>query len=304
MADLIAFGDWGTSRLRLGLYDGDTQLESVEGPGIGALSASPAETLLGAVASWRARRGLSRVVLAGMAGSRTGVVEAPYAECPAGVDDWVRQAATVTLDGLLVEVAPGVAGIAPSGAPDVMRGEETQVFGAMALYPELAQGEQVFVLPGTHGKWCQARDGHIVRFQTFLTGELFALLSTRSSLLLGADAAESAEHEAAGFAHGLERARAGHLLSALFEARSAQLRQGRTRAWARGFLSGLTIGTEVAEGAAAFKAERVILVGASGLSDRYGVALGAQRVESTALGGEVCVLAGLRRLASTKAGCH
>jgi 2-dehydro-3-deoxygalactonokinase len=185
-----------------------------------------------------------------------------------------------------------------------MRGEETQVFGAMALYPELAEGEQVFVLPGTHGKWCQARDGHIVRFQTFLTGELFALLSTRSSLLLGADAAENAEHEAAGFAHGLERARVGHLLSALFEARSAQLREGRSGAWARGFLSGLTIGTEVTEGAAAFEAKRVILVGASGLSDRYSVALGAQRVESTALGGEVCVLAGLRRLASTQAGCH
>jgi 2-dehydro-3-deoxygalactonokinase len=299
MADLIAFGDWGTSRLRLGLYDGDTQIEAVEGPGIGALNVSPAETLLGAVASWRERRGLSRVLLAGMAGSRTGVVEAPYAECPAGVDDWARQAATVMLDGLSVEVAPGVAGTAPSGAPDVMRGEETQVFGALALHPDLAKGDHVFVLPGTHGKWCQVRDGRIVGFQTFLTGELFALLSTRSSLLLGADATENAEHEAAGFAHGLERARAGHLLSALFEARSAQLREGCTGAWARGFLSGLTIGTEVAEGAAAFKADRVILVGASALNDRYATALGGQSVENIALGGEVCVLAGLKRFALT-----
>jgi 2-dehydro-3-deoxygalactonokinase len=298
--DLIAFGDWGTSRLRLGLYDGDTLLESVEGPGIGALSVSPAETLLGAVASWRERHGLSRVVLAGMAGSRTGVVEAPYAECPAGVDDWARQAATVTLDGLSVEVAPGVAGTAPSGAPDVMRGEETQVFGAMALNPGLAEGDHVFVLPGTHGKWCQVRDGRIARFQTFLTGELFALLSTRSSLLLGADTADNAEHEAAGFVHGLERARAGHLLSALFEARSAQLREGRTGAWARGFLSGLTIGTEVIEGAAAFKAERVILVGASALNDRYAIALADRSVEKTALSGEVCVLAGLKRFALTQ----
>lgn len=297
---MIAFGDWGTSRLRLGLYDSDTLLESVEGPGIGALTVSPAETLLGAVASWRERYGLSRVVLAGMAGSRTGVAEAPYAECPAGVGDWAGKAATVTLDGLSVEVAPGVAGTAPSGAPDVMRGEETQVFGALALHPDLAEGEHVFVLPGTHGKWCQVRDGRIVGFQTFLTGELFALLSTRSSLLLGADTAENAEHEAAGFAHGLERARGGHLLSALFEARSAQLREGRTGAWARGFLSGLTIGTEAAEGAAAFKAQRVILVGASALTERYAAVLGAQSVEVIALGGEVCVLAGLKRFALTQ----
>jgi 2-dehydro-3-deoxygalactonokinase len=179
-----------------------------------------------------------------------------------------------------------------------MRGEETQIFGALALRPELAEGEHVFALPGTHGKWCQVRDGRIVRFQTFLTGEAFALLSTRSSLLLGADTSESIEDDSAGFAHGLWRAASGRLLGSLFEARAAQLREGRSGAWARGFLSGLTIGTEVSEGVAAFDAKRVILIGASALAERYARALEAEAVGAALLGGELCVLTGLKCFAS------
>jgi 2-dehydro-3-deoxygalactonokinase len=298
--DLVVFGDWGTSRLRLALFDDETRLAEVEGPGIGALVASPADTLLAALAPWRERHALKRVTLCGMAGSRTGLVDAPYTPCPAGVTDWAREAAAITLDGLQVEVAPGVAGTAPNSAPDVMRGEEAQVFGALALRPELAKGDQWFVLPGTHSKWCHVRDGRIVSFQTFLTGELFALLSTRSSLLLGADKVENPDHHAAGFAEGLERAREGRLLGSLFETRSAQLRAGRSGAWATGFLSGLAIGSEVVEATATFEARAVTLVGAEALTGRYIPALQEHSVSSQVLGGEDCVLAGLRLFASAR----
>ncbi|NQE61859.1 2-dehydro-3-deoxygalactonokinase [Caulobacter sp. RHG1] len=300
MGDLIVFGDWGTSRLRLSLFDGDAKLAETDGPGIGALTASPAETLLQALAPWRAEHDLKRVILCGMAGSRSGVIEAPYAECPADAAAWLVQAAELALDGLDIRVAPGLAGTAANGAPDVMRGEEAQIFGAMALRPDLAQGERWFVLPGTHSKWARVRDGRVLGFQTFLTGELFALLTERSSLLMGADRAENADESAAGFDQGLARAQEGHPIAALFEARSAQLRAGRSGAWAQGYLSGLLIGSEVAEALRGADTRAVTVIGAAALAARYSPALAAGSVVSETLSGEACVLAGLRLFAANR----
>ena len=298
--DLRVFGDWGTSRLRLSLFDGDERLGEAEGTGIGALPGSASEALLGALVPWRERHALKQVVLCGMAGSRTGVVEAPYAPCPADAASWARRAAEISLDGLMITVAPGVAGAAPNGAPDVMRGEEAQVFGALALRPDLALGEQTFVLPGTHSKWCHVRDGRIVGFQTFLTGEVFALLSTRSSLLLGATKSADAEAHQAGFAAGLSRARDTRLLGAIFEARAAQLRADRSGDWATGFLSGLLVGSELEEALAARSVATLTLVGAPLLLQRYLAALQAYSIQVEAMGGEDCVLAGLQLLSETR----
>lgn len=298
MSDLVVFGDWGTSRLRLSLFDGDAKLAETDGPGIGALTASPAETLLQALAPWRA--GLERVVLCGMAGSRSGVIEAPYAACPADVSAWAGQAAELTLDGLSVRVAPGLAGAAPNGAPDVMRGEEAQIFGALALRPDLAEGERWFVLPGTHSKWACVRDGRVLGFQTFLTGELFALLTQRSSLLMGADRSENAADNALGFGEGLARAQAGLPIGALFEARSAQLRAGRSGAWAEGYLSGLLVGAEVVEAVRSADTRAVTVIGAASLAERYLPALSAASLVSETLSGEACVLAGLRLFAASR----
>ena len=300
--ELVVFGDWGTSRLRLMLFDGDMRLGQVEGAGIGALAASPADTLLTALAPWREHHGLLRVVLCGMAGSRSGIVEAPYVPCPADSAGWARRAADLALDGLTISVAPGVAGTAPSGAPDVMRGEETQVFGALALRPDLAEGDQTFVLPGTHSKWCQVRDGRILSFQTFLTGEIFALLSAHSSLLLGADRTEDRAASAEGFEAGLSRARAGGLLGSLFEARSSQLRVGRSGAWASGLLSGLTIGSEVEQAAVTFGAREVTIIGAEPLNARYVPALRNHAVATQTLSGEACALAGLQVFSAARGG--
>ena len=300
MSALVVFGDWGTSRLRLSLFDGETKLAETDGPGIGALTASPADTLLQALAPWRVEHDLKSVILCGMAGSRSGVIEAPYAECPAGAADWAGQAAELALDGLDISVAPGLAATAANGAPDVMRGEETQIFGALALRPDLAEGEHWFVLPGTHSKWARVRDGRVLGFQTFLTGELFALLTERSSLLMGADRTERLDDNALGFEAGLMRGREGRPIGALFEARSAQLRAGRSGAWAAGYLSGLLIGSEVAEATDGSGARTVTVIGAASLAERYLPALAAASVISETLSGEACVLAGLRLFASSR----
>jgi 2-dehydro-3-deoxygalactonokinase len=171
-----------------------------------------------------------------------------------------------------------------------MRGEETQVFGAMALDPGLAIGRHIVLLPGTHSKWVRLEDGTILGFRTCMTGELYALLGKSSLLATG----ETGRNDEDGFATGLDRASEGGALSAaLFEARAAQLADGKTADWAGGFVSGLLIGAEIAEmgprGAA-------VVIGDHKLAARYGRALERRGARMRSMDGEACAIAGLKLL--------
>jgi 2-dehydro-3-deoxygalactonokinase len=117
---------------------------------------------------------------------------------------------------------------------------------------------------------------------------------------MGADRTQRPDDEAKGFEAGLARAREGQPIGALFEARSAQLRAGRSGAWARGYLSGLLVGAEVAEAVRASQAKAVTVIGAASLAERYRPALSAAAVSAETLSGEACVLAGLRLFAASR----
>ncbi|WP_083672081.1 2-dehydro-3-deoxygalactonokinase [Sphingomonas montana] len=293
--DRIA-GDWGTSRLRLFRLRGSRVTKMLEGPGIGVVAGPPGDVLAATLAPWFAQ-GLptdAEIMLCGMAGSRGGIAEVAYAECPVDAAGWRAHAGTVAVGTLRVVIAPGLACVREDGAPDVMRGEETQIFGMLALHPALAQGRHCIALPGTHGKWAEVADGRVLGFRTFLTGELFALLRDRS-ILTTAGGDDSGGDE--GFADGLARAEAGGYLGALFEARAAQLRAGRSRGWAVGFLSGLTIGHEVREALPGVAADgEVMLVGDPALTRLYGQALARHGRSATYGDGSAAALAGLRVL--------
>jgi 2-dehydro-3-deoxygalactonokinase len=293
-------GDWGTSRLRLFKIVDEQVLDRIDGPGIAALAGiAPAQVLLDAIAPWRADGDPARILLCGMAGARTGLAEAPYVDCPADVDDWVGRACQLELDAIPVAIAAGMACTRADGAPDVMRGEETQVFGALRLHPALVNGRQLLALPGTHCKWAWLEAGRVTQFQTVPAGELFALLRDHSSLArVGSDPGGEAE----GFADGLSAAAAtrGALLGRLFRARAAQLRSGKSHGWALGYLSGLVIGSEVAEVIAASPlAADVTLIGDRSLCSRYARALAGHDVATTLLDGDDCALAGLRLFQET-----
>lgn len=281
------FGDWGSTRFRLWLLRDGVVTERSDGPGIVGLARAPTDALLNAVAPWRAQGRIERITLCGMAGARGGLHEAPYAECPLACVDWIQAAARFTLDGIPIRIAAGCA----DAATDVMRGEETQAFGAFALRPELAEGDQWLILPGTHSKWLWVRDGSILSLRTFLTGELFAMLQGSSLFAAGATADGGID----GFTTGV--ARAGDspgLLGTLFAARAAQLRQGRSSGWTREFLSGLLIGTEVAEiRRAATLPRSVTLIGETALTERYRQALERFGIVCAVLDGEACAFAGL-----------
>lgn len=290
-------GDWGTSNLRLYRIEHGRVVDRVLGPGIGDRSAAtPQDVLRRALAGWLEGGAPRAIHLCGMVGSRNGWVEIPYVECPADMATWGAGSGHSSLDGIPVTIGAGLACTRSSGAPDVMRGEETQIFGAIALTPSLAAGRHLIALPGTHSKWATIADGRVVGFQTFLTGELFAVLCAHSTLMRASTDDGAAADEADGFDAGVVRMREGaHLLGALFEARSAQLRSGVGAAWGRGFLSGLVIGAEIAELATAADGE-IALVGDPALIKRYSRALAAWNLTATPHAGETCSLAGLALL--------
>lgn len=293
-------GDWGTSRLRLWLVERGDIAATCEGPGIGKLTTSPADTLASLLASWHRPPERLHVVLCGMAGSRTGLLETDYVTAPADSSRWSRSARLTRLLNLSVAVAAGLKDERHHEAPDVMRGEETQIFGALQIEPTLRQGSRLFVLPGTHSKWVGVENGAIVRINTALTGELFALLRDHSILLKtgGTVSTNASEHDE-GFAAGLSRSRhlPERLLAALFETRTAQLLRGRSRAWAEGFLSGLLIGDEIAGLSALHAAIRdVVVIGDTQLAELYERAFSEYGIRARPIDGKKCALAGLRQL--------
>lgn len=293
-------GDWGTSRLRLMLCAGAAVVATVAGPGLAPLLADgrrPAAVFAEATAAWRAMHGPLPALLCGMVGANLGWSDAGYVETPADAAALTAALHRVADSEAPVALVPGVAGTGLLGGPDVMRGEETQVVGALDLVPALARGEQLLCLPGTHSKWVRLEAGRITAFQTVLTGESFGLHAAHGLLLRGAP---TDAPDAAGFAAGVARivaCGAAALPALLFETRALQLRAGLAPHQAPAFLSGLLIGAECAWALAAVPtALPVTLVGAPALLPLYRQACAAFGREVAVIDGDAAVLAGLARL--------
>ena len=186
-ANLVAL-DWGSSSLRAYLLDESGRILDRRAEPWGILQL-PDRDFRGAF--HRITEGWSTVarplpaIASGMIGSAQGWVEAPYVDLPAGAEQLARQLAPVPDTPLRI-----VPGLAQRGAsPDVMRGEETQIVGALAAEPDLADG--LVLLPGTHSKWVRLAGGRVREFTTYMTGELFAVLRAHS--ILGRLASAGAE---------------------------------------------------------------------------------------------------------------
>ncbi len=292
--------DWGSSRLRAFLQVEGEIVARREGTGIGALRGPAIAALQDTLQPW-SDTGLDRIVMCGMAGSRNGVIEVPYVRMPAGVQEWASSAVESRAGDMDMLIAAGICGANFAGAPEVMRGEETQIFGAIDCNAALAHGRHMLLLPGTHSKWVQITEGRITSMQTYITGELFAVLRDNSSLLRAGNSGDGAE---GGFAAGLARVRESGLSSSLFETRAAQLLLNRSQAWSREFMSGLLIGDEVAAVLRAGVSPSVRLIAEGSLAAHYGEALGAQGVAFECLDADRCVVAGLGLLSMQSRQTH
>ncbi|KQN52605.1 2-dehydro-3-deoxygalactonokinase [Pseudomonas sp. Leaf48] len=226
------------------------------------------------------------VIACGMVGSAQGWREAAYRDTPANVATLGTSLQTVrSIRGIDVHIVPGV--IQRSRLPNVMRGEETQVLGVLQNLPGEAGeagGDLLIGLPGSHSKWVEVADGCIVHFDTFMTGEIFAVLSEHS--ILGRTQQRSATFDGDAFDRGVQVALSadGEIgpLSTLFSARSLGL-TGELSATAQAdYLSGLLIGHELSALACAQRRRRnsvhlpsIILIGNAQLCARYSRALDA-----------------------------
>lgn len=283
--------DWGTSRFRAYRLDAaGAVLERVAAED-GMASVPPggfAGVLERHCGAWMREAPAAPVLMAGMVGSRNGWAEAAYAACPASPASVAASLLAVTER---VSIVPGVIARGPGG-PDVMRGEETLVFGA-----DVADG--LVCLPGTHSKWARVEAGAIADFATFMTGESYALYRNQS--LLGRLAAEP--EDLTGFDDGLEAARApGGVLNRLFQAR-ARVLDGVMDGPAVGpYLSGLLIGTEIEGALQRFgAADTVTLVADGVLAQRYVAALRSRGIVIEIVTPENAFLAGLSALAEARA---
>lgn len=284
--------DWGTSSLRAYHLDAAGTVLAQRSAAVPLLDCQGrfAEVLAGQLDGW----GDGLVVMAGMVGSRNGWQEVPYAPCPAGLDDISRHLQAVaapTLPGRRVLIAPGLAHRAEGSAPEVMRGEETQLMGLLDRLE--GTGPHTLCLPGTHSKWITVEHGRVTGFRTAMTGELFAMLSRHS--LLGALMEKGAADDEAAFARGLAQARQpGGLPHHLFSVRTLGLFGELPAAASSSYLSGLLIGHELAGLAPA--AGPVHLIGGAALTRRYERALQARGLD-TRCHAESLTARGLYRLA-------
>jgi 2-dehydro-3-deoxygalactonokinase len=272
--------DWGSTNRRIYhiAADGRIVSRSADGRGLHAITDFPTE-----IDRLRSDIGALPLLLAGTIGSNRGWVEVPYVPAPARLAD-IAVGVLQVADG--VAIVPGVS-VADALRPDVMRGEEVQVLGALALG---LIGDGLVCLPGTHSKWVVVSDGAIASIRTVMTGDIFAALQSASvlaDLLVDAPACDAVF--ALGVDHGLE---SNDLTAELFTTRARVLTAGMTRADAASRISGLLIGTDVRIGLGHGRADAVPLIGASGLCERFALALRRAGREAIIIDGDTAFVAG------------
>ena len=290
--------DWGTSSFRLWLIDRAGEVRAERRSGEGMLAAAKtgfAAVLQSHLAAVGAPVHLP-VLVCGMAGAKTGWVEAGYVDTPAPLAAILKQAMRVPGEARDIRILPGIAQ-RDAAAPDVMRGEETQLLGALGLD---AAGEALVCMPGTHSKWVRVKDGIVDRFSTFMTGELFSVVSRETILSLAVAGADEAE-DVASFKAAVKAAYAAPAFAAnlLFGARSRQLLFGGTPAEARETLSGTLIGVELAAGlSGAVPQAGVTLIAAGRLAMLYRLAFEALSVTATPIDADEAARRGLSMAAA------
>ena len=278
MTPFCAAIDWGTSSFRLWLLSeaGAVLAERRSDEGmIRAASAGFDAVLERHLADLGIAANLP-VIICGMAGARQGWREAGYLDTPADVADIVRNATAIGGYPRDVRILPGIAQ-RDAGAPDVMRGEETQLLGLVA--DGVRSG--LVCMPGTHSKWVRLADGKVGSFATYMTGELFDILSHHSILKAATGGASGVASADAAFLEAVNSAftKPSSLANRLFHVRSAQLLGFEPASEGAARLSGLLIGHELASAMAHQGAnEDVVLVASGGLGALYRAALEGQGV--------------------------
>jgi 2-dehydro-3-deoxygalactonokinase len=284
--------DWGTSSFRLWLVDRAGNILGERRSHEGMMAAGKlgfATVLQSHLEAAGAAPGLP-VIVCGMAGARGGWVEAGYVDTPARLASVLKHAVAVPGQDRDIRILPGIAQRDPK-APDVMRGEETQLLGALGVE---AADDAVVCMPGTHSKWVRAKGGSVEGFATFMTGELFDAVSRETILshaVAGADEAEDIDAFKSAVMAAFETP--SFAANLLFQVRSGQLLYGGKPSSAREKISGTLIGLELAAGLVGeARKEGIMLVASGRLQRLYQLAFDTVSVPVRSIGAEDAVRRG------------
>lgn len=272
-SDAVMIGmDWGTSSLRAFLIGGNGTVLDMISTSLGIMHVEDRDfdsVFHDLLQDWLTDKELP-VVASGMITSRNGWVETPYLPIPSGINELASALVShETSRGVQLRFVTGMT-TEHDGAPDVMRGEETQIVGASAA----GLGDGVYVMPGTHSKWISVQDDKIKDYATYMTGELFG--SLKAHTILGAlmtDAPFSGNGFRLGAQAGLSSD--GNLLHELFRVRTMPLFGKISEDMSADYLSGMLIGAEIKYAARNLGPDQnVTIIGRGDLADRYEIALG------------------------------
>ncbi|BFM48061.1 2-dehydro-3-deoxygalactonokinase [Marinomonas sp. THO17] len=302
-ANFIAV-DWGTTNLRAFLMNQQGQIQAQRSSDKGMLTLSSDEfekTLADLLDDWL-DSGLP-IYMAGMVGSRGGWQEVPYQSCPMPLTELANHLHWLTTSlPNQVAIVPGLQSKGVAGMADVMRGEETQLLGALDWLESqnLSSEERVFCLPGTHCKWVQIEQGQVTGFSTAITGELFARLNDESSLVKGLPHPDQLQVDS--FQQGLKASQqAGGIMHQLFSARSRYVCGELAAEEVRDYLSGIVIGHDVNDILAdlPYPVKSVLIIGSKALNERYQLALAEHDVQVDFMEAGEASIRGLKRLANS-----
>ena len=281
--------DWGTTNRRAYLIGPGGERQGEMEDELGILSV-PKGGFGEAISAVTARLGDRPLLMAGMIGSNRGWAEAPYVPCPAGLAELA--AGIYWVEAGRIGIVPGVCW-SEGDAADVMRGEETQIVGAVAA--GLVPPDSVVCHPGTHNKWVRTESGRIAAFRTVMTGEIFNLLKSHSILadLLAAPVRPDAAFES-GVRHGLDH---DDLTAELFSIRARTLLGKSARDEAACYASGLLIGADLRFGLSFAGPDEIIVMGRPELTGLYAAALAVAGRPGEEIDGEEAFVAGAIHLA-------
>ena len=256
--------DWGTSFFRAYLIENDQVLDSIHTKdGIKFLEkASFEKTLIKLIEPWLENNYKIEVLASGMVGSKQGWVEAPYQSTPCNLHNVDFISPSVKDKRFSLKI---FSGISQSNKPDVMRGEETQIAGFLHDNPNFNGS---ICLPGTHSKWVQIENGHIINFKTFMTGELFEIISKNSVLIHSVTSNKIKKNELIMAVDEIFK-KPEIFGNALFQLRADDLINSRGSEIYKSKLSGYLLGLELLGSLEFWEKKDIVLIGNADLIELY-----------------------------------
>ena len=256
--------DWGTTSFRAYLMVNNDVLENVEtNDGMKFVQNQHFEnTLVSLIEPWLDHKNKIEILASGMVGSKQGWIEAPYQKTPCNLNNIQFISPSVKDNRFYLKI---FSGISQDNTPDVMRGEETQIAGFLYDNPNFNGS---ICLPGTHSKWVNIENGNIINFKTFMTGELFEIISKNSILIHSVTSNKVLKNELKMAVDEIFN-NPEIFGNALFQLRADDLINSKGSKVYKSKLSGYLLGLELVGSLELWKKKDVILIGNPDLTELY-----------------------------------